>query len=217
MAQSLFEHGQIRTTLEKARDLRPFAERLITIAKRAAGGANAPVRLAARRRLHQLLGDRAIIASDQQGEYDLLSDAKRNRVLRAPSGRRHRTGAPKGRLSFTAESVTHRLIETVAPRYEDRPGGYIRLIRLADRRVGDHAQLAVLRLIGDEKSPGSIAKPRKTWRRRKADARYAFAVKAAKGNTERRGVARTSQEDPPAPADAAAVDEGAAGESENQE
>jgi len=87
MAQSLFEHGQIRTTLEKARDLRPFAERLITLAKKAASGADAPVRLAARRHLHRLLGDRAIIPSDQQGNYEMLSDAKRNRVLRSPRRR----------------------------------------------------------------------------------------------------------------------------------
>ncbi len=182
MAQSLFEHGQIRTTLEKARNLKPFAERLITLALKAAKGPTVSVRLSARRQLHKHLGDRAIIPADHREEYGLLSDAKRERVLRSPSGRRHRAGAPKGRLSFTAESVTHRLIETIAPRYQDRKGGYTRLIRLADRRVGDHAPLAVVQLVGDEESPGSITKPRKTWRRRKADARYAFAVKAAKGS-----------------------------------
>jgi ribosomal protein L17 len=123
MAQSLFEHGHIRTTLEKARNLQPFAERLITIAKRAAGGSTPAVRLSARRQLHKFLADRAIIAAEQRGAYELMSDAKRTRVLRAPSGRRHRTGRPKGRLQFTAESVTHRLIETVAPRYQDRAGG----------------------------------------------------------------------------------------------
>ena len=34
MAQNLFEHGQIRTTLTKAKDLRPFVERIITMAVR---------------------------------------------------------------------------------------------------------------------------------------------------------------------------------------
>jgi len=211
MAQSLFEHGKIRTTLEKARDLRPFAERLITLAKKAAGGEAASVRLSARRRLYRLLGDRAIIPSDQQGNYEMLSDAQRNRVLRSPSGRRHRTGAPpKGRLTFTAESVAHRLIETVAPRYQDRGGGCIRLIRLADRRIGDHAPLAVLQLVGDEKSPGSIAKPRKTWRRRKADARYAFAAKAAKASTAPMRAAEIPAEAEVAPPEAEAGDDAAA-------
>ncbi len=205
MAQSLFEHGQVRTTLDKARDLRPFAEHLITLAKKAGAGAAASVRLSARRRLGGLLGDRAIIPADHRGTYEMMSDAKRARVLHAPSGRRHRTGAPKGRLEFTAESVIHRLIEDIAPRYQEREGGYTRLIRLADRRVGDHAPLAVLQLVGDEQSPGSITKPRKTARQRKADARYAFAIKAAKDR--RRAV---EEEGEPADDDAEAAEGGAA-------
>ena len=202
LAQSLFEHGRIRTTLEKARDVRPFAERLITLAKKSVDGSTASARLSARRQLHKLLGDRAIIPADHRSAYELMSDAKRDRVLRSPSRRRHRTGAPKGRLAFTAESVTHRLIETIAPRYQDRDGGYTRLIRLADRRIGDHTPLAVLQLVGDERSPGSITKPRKTWRRRKADARYAFAVRAVKGGQE------PADEHEPAVPEAEAADAG---------
>ncbi len=34
MATSLFEHGRIVTTTAKAKELRPFAERLITLARR---------------------------------------------------------------------------------------------------------------------------------------------------------------------------------------
>jgi large subunit ribosomal protein L17 len=52
MAASLLKHEQIRTTLPKAKDLRPIVERLITIGKR--GG------LHARRQAIATLGDRAI-------------------------------------------------------------------------------------------------------------------------------------------------------------
>ena len=34
MATSLFRHGRIETTTAKAKELRPFAERLVTLAKR---------------------------------------------------------------------------------------------------------------------------------------------------------------------------------------
>ena len=52
MAASLLKHEQIRTTLPKAKDLRPIVERLITLGKR--GG------LHARRQAIATLGDRAL-------------------------------------------------------------------------------------------------------------------------------------------------------------
>lgn len=189
LAMNFFEHGTVRTTLPKARDLRPFCERLITLAvkvrKHQAADEKAKA-LTTRRTIHKLLGDRGLIPGEHQESYDEMSDAKRARTMRMPSGRRHRTGDPKGRLVFTAESVTHRLIEKIAPRYEDRPGGYTRLIRLAQRRVGDAAPLAVLQLVGDEEAPGPVTKPEKTARRKRADARYAMVVKLAKARGDGR-------------------------------
>ena len=104
MAQSLFEHGQITTTLVKAKDLRPWAEKMITLARKAHQGA-----LAARQRLMSLLGDRAIIPEEFRGEYEKMSDAARSRVLRYRSGRRHRTGQAKAGMKFTALSVSTRI------------------------------------------------------------------------------------------------------------
>jgi large subunit ribosomal protein L17 len=191
LVQSLFEHGEIRTTLPKAKLIKPFAERLITLARRAKNGD-----LIARRRINRLMGERSFIAAEHRADYEMLSDAKRDQVMRSRSGRRHRTGAPKGKLAFTAESITRRLIETVAPRFEDRPGGYTRLIRLPDRRLGDASPLAVIQLVGEEQAPGSFTKPEKTARRRRADARYAAAVKAIKAS----GKSRAAAPKPPAPA-----------------
>lgn len=183
LAQSIIEHGQITTTLPKAKDVRPFVERLITLAvktrQRAASGDTAGS-LVARRTIHRLMSDRGIVPADHQADYDSMSDAARHKTMRMASGRRHRTGEPKGRLAFTAESVTHRLIETVAPRFEDRSGGYTRLVRLSRVRLGDNSSLAVVQLIGEEEAPVSVTKPRKTARRRRADARYAFAISLTK-------------------------------------
>jgi large subunit ribosomal protein L17 len=175
MAQSLFEHGQIRTTLPKAKDLRPFVERLITLARTARQGS-----LAARQRLTALLGDRAIIPADHRETYEDMSDARRAKVMRSRSGRRYRHGQAKAGQSFTAMSVVHHLINNVAPRFDDRAGGYTRVIRLGTSAKGDNSPLAVLQLVGEEESPGTVTRPEKTARKRRTERRYAFAAKAVK-------------------------------------
>lgn len=205
MAQSLIEHGKITTTIPKAKNLRPFVERLVTLAVKArklsASSDNAGS-LRARRGIDRMLGDRGLITKEHQSAYDDMSDARRAKTMRMASGRRYRTGEAKGRLAFTAESVTHRLIETIAPRFEDRPGGYTRVVRLAKKRIGDAAQLAVIQFVGDEEAPTSLTKPGKSARRRQADARYAMAVKLSKSWASRE---RDSKKKEPDKADGAAA------------
>ena len=197
MAQNLIEHGQITTTLAKARDLQPFFERLVTLAIRARARAaldDAAGALRARRSLNRLLGDRVLIPKDHQEAYAGMSDAARTKSVRMASGRRYRTGEPRGRLAFTAEAVTHRLIETLAPRFEERPGGYTRLIRLPRRRIGDCSKLATVQLVGDEEAPTSLTKPKRSARRRRADARYAMAIRLSKSWVgSRRGAAKEDE------------------------
>lgn len=53
LATALFEHGRIRTTEAKARRLRPFAERLVTAAKRGD--------LHARRRVLSVIRDKTVV------------------------------------------------------------------------------------------------------------------------------------------------------------
>jgi large subunit ribosomal protein L17 len=183
MAQSLFQHGKVVTTLPKAKTIRPYVERLISLAVLARERAAADDRagsLSARRAIHKLLADRVFVPAEHQAAFNALSDAGRAKTLGMVSGRRYRTGESKGRLDFTAESVTYRLIQKIAPRFEDRPGGYTRLIRLPDTRVGDSSPLAMLQLVGDEIPPTSLTKPKASARRRRADSRYALAVKLAK-------------------------------------
>ena len=59
LAASLFEHETVSTTIEKAKEVRGFAEKLITLAKQGT--------LAARRRAIAMLGDRDIV-SPEKGE-----------------------------------------------------------------------------------------------------------------------------------------------------
>jgi large subunit ribosomal protein L17 len=53
LSQSLFEHGRITTTLTRAKRLRPYAERLITFAKRGD--------LASRRRVMGVIHDKSVV------------------------------------------------------------------------------------------------------------------------------------------------------------
>lgn len=195
MAQSLFEHGQIRTTLPKAKDLRPFAERMITLAKKAREGS-----LAARQRLVAVLGDRAVILKEHQEEYDAMSDAARDRVLRSRSGRRHRLGQARGGQKFTAISIVHHLINTVAAEFEGRSGGYTRVILVGKTGRVDNATMAVLQLVGKEESPGTITRPEKTARKRRTERRYAAAAKAVKKSGKAAASAAQSEPAPDAEA-----------------
>src|SRR5258706_4969428 len=58
MAQSLFEHGKIRTTLPKAKEVRSFVEKLITLARKGT--------LNARRRVITYMNDRQLVDEDQE-------------------------------------------------------------------------------------------------------------------------------------------------------
>ena len=182
MAQSLVEHGQVTTTLAKAKDIRRFFERLVALAvkSRKLASSDPAGALRFRRRIHRLLGDRSMVPAEHLADYEGMSDAARAKTMRMASGRRYRTGEPRGRLAFTGESVAYRLMERIAPRFEDRDGGYTRLIRLPDQRKGDSSSLAMVQLVGDEEPPTSLTRPKKSARRRRMDARYAAAIKAAK-------------------------------------
>src|SRR3954466_12768469 len=58
LVQSLFEHGKIRTTLPKAKEVRSFAEKLITLARKNT--------LTARRRVIAMMQNRRLVDKDQE-------------------------------------------------------------------------------------------------------------------------------------------------------
>lgn len=84
MVAALFTHGRIITTPAKAKEARPFAEKLITLAKK--GSDN----LAARRRAIRLLHDPALVRSlfedlgvrykDRNGGYTRILHLSRTRI-----------------------------------------------------------------------------------------------------------------------------------------
>ena len=93
MAAALIKHEQITTTLAKARELRPYTEKLVTLAKK--GG------LSNRRLAHARMLD---------------------------------------------ETQLVKLFDVIAPRYAERAGGYIRIVK-AGIRASDAADMAIIEFV----------------------------------------------------------------------
>ncbi len=186
MAASLFEHGQVVTTIPKAKALQPFVEKIVTMAKRGD--------IHSRRLIASKLG------GDRRGfEWLYLpknaSEAERGIVERQrdsaaaffpiPDGdqvERNRYGELR-----KAPRLVRHIFENVAPRFSDRAGGYTRIVKLGKRRIGDAAEYCVIQFVGAEEGPeigGNISN-----RRRIADKRTAYAAKLRKqfGKTEKAG------------------------------
>ena len=93
LAGAVIEHGRIKTTVTKAKAVKPIAEQMITLGRR---------------------GD--IHARRQALAY------------------------------LRTQEVVHQLFSEVAPRFQDRPGGYTRIVKLGPR-PGDSAPMVYLELV----------------------------------------------------------------------
>ena len=126
--------GRIVTTLQKAKEVRPLLERCITVARRALPHQEAADRLEpdADRDSPQW---RAWRESDQWQEW--------NRTIAPVVAARRRAL----KLLGDKEAVQI-LFDEIAPRFEDRDGGYTRVLQLAKPRLGDAGAQAILELVG---------------------------------------------------------------------
>ena len=107
MTCSLIEHEQIKTTLPKAKELRPIVEKLVTMAKK----------------------------GDLHSRRTIASRIKQDDAVK-------------------------KLFDVLGPRYADRPGGYIRIMK-AGFRYGDMAPMAIIEFVDrdvDAKGAGDKAR-----------------------------------------------------------
>jgi large subunit ribosomal protein L17 len=108
MAAALIRRGRIETTLTKARALRPFIEKVITKAKKAAA------------------------AAEKKDSIHLRRTALRK---------------------VRDEDAITLLFNEKAAQFAKRSGGYTRIYKLAPRRIGDSAEMALIEFVGAE-DPG---------------------------------------------------------------
>lgn len=157
---------RIKTTVQKAKELRPFVERAITLAKRA----------------NLLEGDEAA-AQALHLRRQAAGFFHAGNGSRAESMGRKQKQADVPRTAGVA--ALKRLFGDLGKRYAERPGGYTRIIRLG-HRDGDNAELAIIELVGNPREEAAKA-PKKSAGKKsaKAETSSADSTKKASGGGRR--------------------------------
>lgn len=135
---------RIVTTLPKAKELRPFIEKAITLSRRAAS----------------LEGDGAEAeAAGVHLRRQAASYFHAGNFRRAITTRRGQIPPPRS----AGVAALKRLFDELGERYKDRPGGYTRIIKMG-RRAGDGAELAIIEFVDNarEKEAQSAARKKAT-------------------------------------------------------
>jgi large subunit ribosomal protein L17 len=131
---------RIVTTLPKAKELRPFVERVITLSRRAreiGGDDSAAGALHLRR---------------QAAAFFHAGNIQRG----ALTGKRGNVPLPR----TAGVAAVKRLFDELGERYKDRPGGYTRILKLG-RRAGDNAELAIIELVDNPRELEAIESAKK--------------------------------------------------------
>jgi len=152
MATSLLIHDRISTTDEKAKELRRYVERMITLARKA----------------HK-------VGVVEEGKVPAQALHYRRQALgyvRLPG-----IDATSADDRKERKALLDKLFVSLAERYAERPGGYTRILKVGNRR-GDGAAISLIEFV--EGAAGEEAKSaRKKPRRRKKPGEKAKAAPAA--------------------------------------
>jgi large subunit ribosomal protein L17 len=119
LATELFMHGEITTTLARAKALKPYAEKIITLAKKGD--------------LHSIRQAARYIYNKETGEY---IDVKTGEIFEAPQKDK----------KLSSQTVLRKLFVVIGKQYSDKKGGYTRIYHLPPRRC-DASEMALIQLV----------------------------------------------------------------------
>ena len=126
--------GRIVTTIHKAKEVRPMVEKVITIARNALPHMDAASEFATD-------ADRNTEAWKKWRESDQWQ--KWNQTMAPAIAARRRVFS-----MLRDKTAVEILFDEVAPRFSERAGGYTRILRLAQPRLGDAGTRAILEFVG---------------------------------------------------------------------
>ena len=151
---------RITTTLPKAKELRPFVERAITLSRRARAFSD------------EGSDSRALHLRRQAAGFFHAG----NTAMSPATGKRGQLKPER----TAGVAALRRLFDELGERYKDRQGGYTRILKLG-HRDGDDAELAIIELVDNPREIAAIEAEKK--RAKAASAKKKGSKKAAKSET----------------------------------
>ena len=173
---ALLKHGQIKTTLAKAKELRMYAEPVITLGKTHAWSKYEGLANELSTVLSALEGVFTDASEEAQKAYGIVVDSNKKVSQRFPSGLGalikickdlegaseqlevlHRVRAAQmarqqaigqANSMITESAVVEKLFGEIAEQFVDRNGGYTRVVK-AGNRDGDNAPMAYIALVSE--------------------------------------------------------------------